>query len=78
VSKSAVGNADDIYTIVPIKGEYYIARGSIFSYYEFTGKIFNDEEWRAMIERNDIPKRPEWIKPIINDLPPLKGQMQYR
>ena len=74
----AVGNADDIYTIVPIKGEYYIARGSVFSYYEFTGKIFNDEEWRAMIERNDIPKRPEWIKPIINDLPPLKGQMEYR
>lgn len=74
----AVGNADDIYTIVPINDEFYIARGSVFSYYEFTGKIFNDEEWRAMIERNDIPKRPEWIKPIISDLPLLKGQMQYR
>ncbi len=75
---AAVGHADDIYTIVPIKGEYYIARGSVFSYYEFTGKIFNDEEWREMIKRNDIPQRPDWIKPIINDLPTLKGQMQYR
>ena len=74
----AVGHADDIYTIVPIKGEYYIARGSVFSYYEFTGKIFNDEEWKAKIERNDIPDRPNWIKPVINDLTPLKGQMQYR
>jgi len=74
----AVGNADDIYTIVPIKGEYYIARGSVFSYYEFTGGILNDEEWKAKIERNDIPSRPEWIKPIINDLAPLKGQLQFR
>jgi hypothetical protein len=74
----AVGNADDIYTIVPIEGEYFIARGSIFSYYEFTGKILNDEDWRAMIGRNDIPPRPEWIKPIISNLPPLIGQMQYR
>jgi hypothetical protein len=74
----AVGNADDIYVIVPINGEYYVTRGSIFSYYEFTGKIFNDEEWREMIKSNEIPARPEWIKPIINDLPPLKGQMQYR
>lgn len=74
----AVGHADDIYTIVPIKGEYYIARGAVFSYYEFTGKIYNDEEWRAKIKRNDIPDRPEWIKPIINDLTPLKGQMQFR
>ncbi len=74
----AVGNADDIYTIVPIKGEYYIARGAVFSYYEFTGEILNDEEWKAKIERNDIPSRPEWIKPIINDLAPLKGQLQFR
>lgn len=74
----AVGHADDIYAIVPIKDEYYIARGAVFSYYEFTGKIYNDEEWRAQIKENTIPDRPEWIKPIINDLSPLKGQMQFR
>jgi hypothetical protein len=74
----AVGHADDIYAIVPIKGEYYIARGSVFSYYEFTGAIMNDEEWKLKIIRNEIPSRPEWIKPIINDLAPLKGQLQFR
>jgi hypothetical protein len=74
----AVGHADDIYTIVPIKGEYYIARGAVFSYYEFWGEILNDEEWRAQIERNDTPARPEWIKPIVNNLAPLKGHLQFR
>lgn len=74
----AVGNADDIYVVVPIKGEYFISRGSVFSYYEFTGGIMNDEEWRDKIEQKDIPERPMWLKPIINDLKPLKGQMQYR
>ena len=74
----AVGHADDIYVIVPIKGEYFISRGSVFSYYEFKGGIMTDEEWRANIEQNDIPERPSWISPLINDLEPLKGQMQYR
>ncbi|PKV51356.1 YARHG domain-containing protein [Aquimarina sp. MAR_2010_214] len=74
----AVGHADDIYTVVPIKGEYYIARGSVFSYYEFTGGILDDDQWKAKIKNNNIPDRPKWIEPIINYSTPLKGQMQFR
>lgn len=74
----AVGHADDIYVMVPIKGEYYIARGAVFSYYEFKGKIFNDEEWRAKVKSNNVPERPEWIKPLINNTETLEGQMQFR
>jgi len=74
----AVGHADDIYVIVPFNDEYHIARGAVFSYYEFKGKIYNDEEWRAMIRRQELPERPEWIKTIINEEAPLKGQMQFR
>ncbi len=74
----AVGHADEIYVVAPIEGEYYIARGSIFSYFEFEGKIYNDEEWREQVKRNDIPDRPEWIKPLVNDFTPIKGQMQFR
>ncbi len=74
----AVGHADDIYVMVPIKGEYYIARGAVFSYYEFKGKIFNDEEWKAKIQTKNVPDRPEWIKPLINNVEPLEGQMQFR
>ncbi|MEN7549558.1 DUF3160 domain-containing protein [Rapidithrix thailandica] len=74
----AVGHADDIYTIVPIKGEYYIARGSVFSYYEFTGRIYNDEEWKQRIADQDVPERPKWIGSILKEGKPLKGTMQYR
>ncbi len=74
----AVGHADDIYVMVPIKGEYYIARGAVFSYYEFKGKIFNDEEWRTKVKNYNVPDRPEWIKPLINNIEPLEGQMQFR
>jgi hypothetical protein len=74
----AVGHADDIYVVVPIEGEYYIARGSVFSYFEFNGKIYNDEEWRAKVNNNNVPERPDWIKPLINNEEPLKGQMQFR
>lgn len=75
----AVGHADDIYVVVPINGEYYITRGAVFSYYEFKeGKIYNDEEWRSKIKNNKDFKRPEWISPIINNIKPLNGQMQYR
>lgn len=74
----AVGHADDIHVIVPIEGEYYIARGATFSYYEFRGKIYNDEEWRSIVGDKKEPGRPEWLKPILNRIPPLKGQMQFR
>lgn len=74
----AVGHADDIYTIVPIKGEYYIARGSVFSFYEFKGELLNDEQWKARVQNNNVPQRPQWIKPLINKTEPLKGQMHFR
>jgi hypothetical protein len=74
----AVGNADDIYVVVPIKGEYHIACGSVFSYYEFQGRIYNDEEWKKDVESGRAPDRPEWINQIITEANPLKGRMQYR
>lgn len=76
----AVGHADDIYVLVPLNGEYHIARGSVFSYYEFKDKqLFTDEAWRARVNQGTTPARPEWLHPIINQqLPPLEGQMEYR
>lgn len=74
----AVGHADDIYVVVPINGEYYIARGSVFSFYEFKGKIYNDQEWRKRVQKGNLPERPAWIQPIIQNVKPLEGQMQIR
>lgn len=74
----AVGHADDIYVLVPIQNEYYLARGAVFSYYEFVGPIFNDDEWRNMLKNRKIPERPQWLQPIIRNADPLEGQMQFR
>ncbi|MEP4091046.1 DUF3160 domain-containing protein [Reichenbachiella sp.] len=75
----AVGHADDIYVVVPIKGEYHMARGSVFSYYEFTDPtIYNDEEWKKMVGEENIKKRPKWMVPLINNIPSPKGQMEFR
>jgi len=75
----AVGHADDIYVLVPIKGEYYIARGSTFSFYEFKdSKIYNDEEWRKKVKNSNLPNRPEWLSPIIKGYKPLEGQLEFR
>ena len=75
----AVGHADDIHVVVPINGEYYIARGSTFSFYEFTeGKIYNDEEWKSKVRLGATPSRPNWINPMINKTSTLTGDMQFR
>jgi hypothetical protein len=74
----AVGHADDIYVLVPIKGEYYIASGPVFSFYEFKGDIMTDEEWKAEVEADREPARPEWLKPLIRQVPPLEGAMEFR
>ena len=75
----AVGHADDIYVIVPINGEYHIARGATFSYYEFVeDRIYSDEEWRKKNETRSVPARPGWVAPLINKIAPLEGEMEYR
>ncbi len=70
----AVGNADDIYVLVPINGAYYITRGAVFSFYEFKGSIMTDEQWRQMLENNQAPQRPEWIRPLIHEDKEQKGK----
>ncbi len=62
----AIGNADNIYVLVPINGAYYITRGAVFSFYEFKGDIMTDDEWRQMLQSNHAPQRPEWIRPLIH------------
>ena len=32
-----VGNAAEIYVVVPIEGKLYLTRGAVFDYFEFIG-----------------------------------------
>ncbi len=65
VLELGTGRIDDIYVLVPNdEGVFQIARGGVYSYYEFwrdadQGRL-TDEEWRAMLASGEAPARPAW------------------
>ncbi len=73
----ATGNADVIYVNVEIGGKVYLTRGATFSYFEFVnplGDRLTDEQWQERLEKNDIPGRPVWMKPLIMDKGPKANE----
>lgn len=61
------GYAHEIYVVVPDpKGQLYLARGAVFSYYEFPYPLqgrprLTDEAWQRMLKTGKAPAQPEWI-----------------
>ncbi len=64
VLELATGEIDSIYVIVPGRnGSWELARGGVYSYYEFTsppGVRLTDEAWRALLASGRAPARPAW------------------
>jgi hypothetical protein len=60
----ATGEIETLYVIVPARdGGFELARGGVYSYYEFTsppGVRLSDEAWRAMLAAGRAPARPSW------------------
>lgn len=55
-----VGNAAEIYVVVPIDGKLYLTRGAVFDYFEFiSNERLTDESWQNMVNRP--PKRPPFV-----------------
>jgi hypothetical protein len=69
VLEEAIGRIFDIYVVVPDGlGGLHIARGGVFSYYEFPWPMadrLTDEAWRAMIQAGEAPDRPAWTGSFI-------------
>ncbi len=68
VLEEGVGPVNAIFVFAPFEGKYYIFKGPVFSYYEFTEKISNrltDEKWQSMIENGKLPEMPVWEKELI-------------
>lgn len=65
VLQEAVGGVDLIYVVVPnTRGGWQLARGGVFSYYEWIGNIdqrMTDEAWRTQVAAGNLPPRPPWI-----------------
>ena len=66
VLQEGSGFIEDIYVVVPVEGSLRIARGGVYSYYEFSGRTterLTDEKWREMlINDGENPERPDWTR----------------
>ncbi len=68
VLEEGVGNVNTIFVFAPYEGKYYIFKGPVFSYYEFTEKMSNrltDEKWQSMLQKGQAPEMPVWEESII-------------
>lgn len=64
----ATGMPTDLYVVVEIRGQHYLARGSTYSYHEFVrplGDRLTDEQWQEMLQRGTAPAVPQWFAPML-------------
>jgi hypothetical protein len=65
VLEEGTGYVSDIYTVVPVAGSLRIAKGAVYSYYEFpwpSADRLTDEKWKEMLESGKAPAAPAWTK----------------
>ncbi len=64
VLEEATGMVWSIYVVVPVDGELRIARGGVYSYYEFPWPMndrLTDTRWQEMLQSGQAPEPPAWI-----------------
>jgi len=69
VLEEAVGRIFEIHAIVPVTAQdgslfLQVAKGGVFSYYEFTWPAndrLTDEKWRQILDSNQAPPLPSWL-----------------
>lgn len=65
VLEEGIGYVNNIYAVVPVDGTLRIAKGAVFSYYEFDWPLedrLTDEKWKVMLENGNVPEPPFWTK----------------
>lgn len=65
VLEEGTGYVGDIYAVVPVDGSLRIAKGAVYSYYEFpwpSDDRLTDEKWKDMLENGKAPAAPSWTK----------------
>lgn len=72
----ATGMVNEIYVVVEIEGLLYLTKGATLSYHEFQRALnerLTDEKWQEMLKKGERPGVPSWIKEIMYDDNPPKG-----
>ena len=75
VLEVAVGRIDELYAVVPMVEEdgtmrLQVAKGGLFSYYEFPWPMddrLTDEAWRQALDEGSTMSRPRWIDSFYVD-----------
>ncbi len=74
VLQEATGNPMILYVIVPNQnGKPFLARGAMFSYYEFERPLdsrLTDKEWCELLESDHAPSMPNWMSSFVLGLEP--------
>lgn len=68
VLQIGTGAIDNIYAVVPVGDKLWLARGAVFSFYEFKQPLNNrltDKQWWAMLDSGSAPARPEWTASFL-------------
>ena len=68
VLEEGTGKISEIYVVVPIDGKLRIAKGGVYSYYEFTWPMsdrLTDKKWREMLNASPAPKLPTWTSAFV-------------
>lgn len=74
VLEEGVGRVDELYVVAPLILEdgsiqLQVAKGGVFSYYEFPWPAedrLTDEAWREMLDAGETPERPAWTNSFFN------------
>lgn len=65
VLEEATGYIFNIYVVVPVDGQLRIAKGGVYSYYEFPWPLqdrLTDTRWHKMLADGQAPPLPEWTR----------------
>ncbi len=68
VLEEGTGKISDIYVVFPIDGKLRIAKGGVYSYYEFPWPMsdrLTDKKWREMLNSNQPPQLPGWTSAFV-------------
>lgn len=69
--QEGVGGVDYIYVVISAPGDrLQVARGGVFSYYEFVNDInqrMTDDEWRSLVGAGQLPPRPAWVSTFLGE-----------
>lgn len=68
VLEEATGHIFDIYAVVPVDGSLRIARGGVYSHYEFPWPMedrLTDRKWHEMLDLEEAPPLAKWTEIFI-------------